>query len=197
MKLSQTIVEIRKKNELTQEELAKEFNVTRQTVSNWENGKSYPDLFTLIDISDKFGCSLDSMLKEDTDMTEAMSKSIELGKKYQKDAKKSGVIWGLGALCCAALTVIYGMEKEWPIMIIWLFCTVANLFSVIRTVKSTSKKTNAKTDEEKYSKLSNEDLDMIKKLCSRGMNAEAVKLVRNVTGVGLMEAEVFVEEISK
>lgn len=48
MKLGQTIVQIRKEHGLTQEDLAKEFNVTRQTVSNRENEKSYPDLFTLI-----------------------------------------------------------------------------------------------------------------------------------------------------
>jgi len=40
MKLGQTIVEIRKEYGLTQEDMAKEFNVTRQTVSNWENEKS-------------------------------------------------------------------------------------------------------------------------------------------------------------
>ena len=70
MQLGQTIVEIRKKHNLTQEEFAKKFNVTRQTVSNWENEKSYPDLLTLVKISDMFGCSLDSMLKENPDMTD-------------------------------------------------------------------------------------------------------------------------------
>lgn len=40
MKLSQAIIEIRKEKGLTQEDFAKEFNVTRQTVSNWENGGS-------------------------------------------------------------------------------------------------------------------------------------------------------------
>ena len=55
MKLGQTIVEIRKRNGLTQEEFAQKFCVTRQTVLNWENEKSYPDLVTLIKISDTYG----------------------------------------------------------------------------------------------------------------------------------------------
>ena len=59
MKLGQTIVEIRKEHGLTQEDLAKEFHVTRQTVSNWENEKSYPDLCTLVKISDTYHISLD------------------------------------------------------------------------------------------------------------------------------------------
>ena len=50
MQLGQTIQKIRKENHLTQEEFAEIFHVTRQTVSNWENEKSYPDLLTLVAI---------------------------------------------------------------------------------------------------------------------------------------------------
>lgn len=80
MQLGQTIKEIRKENNLTQEGFAELFHVTRQTVSNWENEKSYPDLLTLIAISDKFNISLDKMLKEDIKMTEKLNKEIKLVK---------------------------------------------------------------------------------------------------------------------
>ncbi|MBT9617575.1 helix-turn-helix transcriptional regulator [Mediterraneibacter faecis] len=43
-----------KDNQLTQEEFGKLFHVTRQTVSNWENGKSYPDLQILVSMSNQF-----------------------------------------------------------------------------------------------------------------------------------------------
>ena len=52
MQLGQAIAQIRKERGLTQEAFAKMYNVTRQTVSNWENEKSYPDLSTLVKISD-------------------------------------------------------------------------------------------------------------------------------------------------
>ena len=48
MKLGQTILDIRKERKMTQEEFAQIFHVTRQTVSNWEKEKNYPDLETLI-----------------------------------------------------------------------------------------------------------------------------------------------------
>ena len=48
---------------MTQEDFANIFHVTRQTVSNWENEKSYPDLQTLIRISNEFCVSLDTILK--------------------------------------------------------------------------------------------------------------------------------------
>ena len=59
MKLGKRIAEIRKEHKLTQEGLAEICSVTRQTISNWENGKSYPDLETLVLISDTFDVSLD------------------------------------------------------------------------------------------------------------------------------------------
>lgn len=68
MKLGQTIINIRKERKMTQEEFARIFHVTRQTVSNWENEKSYPDLETLVRISEEFQISLDAMLKEDVQM---------------------------------------------------------------------------------------------------------------------------------
>lgn len=61
MQLGQMIVKIRKDYGLTQDDFAQKFNVTRQTVSNWENEKSYPDLLTLVRISDEFDCSLDDL----------------------------------------------------------------------------------------------------------------------------------------
>ena len=83
MQLGQTIKGIRKENNLTQEGFAELFHVTRQTVSNWENEKSYPDLLTLIAISDSFNISLDKMLKEDIKMTEKLNKEIK-GAKHMK-----------------------------------------------------------------------------------------------------------------
>lgn len=80
MKLGQTIQKIRSDNDLTQSDFAEFFHVTRQTVSNWENEKSYPDLLTLIEISNRFNISLDSMLKDDISVTEKMNKDIMWGK---------------------------------------------------------------------------------------------------------------------
>ena len=58
MDIANQILNIRKEQKLTQEEFGRLFYVTRQTVSNWENGKSYPDLQILVDISNRFEISL-------------------------------------------------------------------------------------------------------------------------------------------
>lgn len=55
MILSDKIILLRKKNNLTQEELAEKLGVSRQSVSKWEMGNSIPDINKIIQLSDVFG----------------------------------------------------------------------------------------------------------------------------------------------
>lgn len=61
-KFGKLIKEIRKKNGLTQNELANKYNVTYQAVSKWENGKNLPDMALIKQIAQDFNVSLDDML---------------------------------------------------------------------------------------------------------------------------------------
>lgn len=83
MNLGKRILEIRKENKLSQEEFSEIFNVTRQTVSSWENSKSYPDIETIIKISDRFNISLDILLKESKDMIVNIDKKVKNSKKLK------------------------------------------------------------------------------------------------------------------
>lgn len=80
---------------MTQDDFGSLFHVSRQTISNWENEKSYPDLKTLIQISEHFGISLDVLLKEDS----IMVKKIDSYKKYKK-----GFLVILGAILIIAIS---------------------------------------------------------------------------------------------
>ncbi len=53
---------------MSQEQFADLFHVTRQTVSNWENNRNYPDMFSLKQISDTFQVSFDMLLKDDLEL---------------------------------------------------------------------------------------------------------------------------------
>ena len=66
--LGNNIRKIREEHDLSQRELGEILHVTKQTISNWENGKSYPDLQALVAISNQYGVSLDTMLKEDLEL---------------------------------------------------------------------------------------------------------------------------------
>ena len=59
------LMELRKKNGWSQEELAEKMNVSRQSVSKWEGAQSIPDMNKLIKMSELFGVSQDCLIKED------------------------------------------------------------------------------------------------------------------------------------
>ena len=102
MELGKRISEIRKDHNLTQEDLASRYNVTRQTISNWENGKTYPDLDTLVRISDDFGISLDNMLKDDRETVREISKEQKHGRNYTKKI--------LAAFVLGIIIILIGMS---------------------------------------------------------------------------------------
>lgn len=66
MDLGQKLKDARVKAGLSQEALAQQIGVSRQTISNWENSRSYPDIGSLIKLSQLYSLSLDEMLQEDT-----------------------------------------------------------------------------------------------------------------------------------
>jgi len=84
MELNEQIKKYRTIMDLSQEELAEKIYVTRQSISNWENGKTCPDIHSLLLLSSLFGVSLDQLVKGDIDiMKEAIKKEeVEKMKQY-------------------------------------------------------------------------------------------------------------------
>lgn len=65
---------------LSQEELAEKVYVSRQTVSNWETGKSYPDIHSLLLLGSLFNASLDQLIKGDAEIMKREIKEAEVNK---------------------------------------------------------------------------------------------------------------------
>lgn len=61
--------ELRKKSELTQEQLAQKLFVSRQTISNWENGRSLPDRENIKLLAETYNISTDILLQEESNRT--------------------------------------------------------------------------------------------------------------------------------
>lgn len=78
MKIAEKIKSIRIENNYTQKELADILFVSSQAISNWENGKNYPDIPALIKISDLFDVSLDILLKDDKEYVKQVEKDYEI-----------------------------------------------------------------------------------------------------------------------
>lgn len=60
---------LREKNGLTQDDLAKLLNISRQSISKWESGQSYPDIDHLIELSKIYTITLDQLIKDDLDLS--------------------------------------------------------------------------------------------------------------------------------
>lgn len=67
MELHQRLIDLRKARGLSQEELAEKLYVSRQTISNWERGRTYPDINSLLLMATFFDVSLDNLIKGDVD----------------------------------------------------------------------------------------------------------------------------------
>jgi len=90
------IKEKRSEKNMTQEDLADEFFVSRQLISKWENGKSYPDLEQLIKLSDFFDLTLDELMRGDKKMT----------KKFNTIIKRKPIMIGIISILTIAICFI-------------------------------------------------------------------------------------------
>ena len=80
MELGKQIKMYRLENKLSQEELADRIYVSRQTISNWENDKNYPDINSLVLLSEVFKVSLDKLIKGDIEAMKDVIKKEEADK---------------------------------------------------------------------------------------------------------------------
>lgn len=92
MELGKQIRKYRNEMSLSQDELAERIFVSRQTISNWENDKSYPDVNSLLLLGEVFETSIDNLIKGDIDV---MKKKIqkEDQKKFEKLSNVFGVLF--------------------------------------------------------------------------------------------------------
>ena len=109
MKFNEKLMSIRKMKGLSQEELGMELQVSRQTISKWETGQSYPDFQKLVMLSDYFDMTLDELVKDidvqdvrDKNLTDEKVASIYLDVENVKS--KSGKI--VKIFCYAGLSLL-------------------------------------------------------------------------------------------
>lgn len=84
MNIGKIIRENRTAKNMTQEELANIFFVSRPLISKWENEKSYPDLNQIIKLSDFFGLSLDELMRGDKEMIKKKDTQVKNFEKLKK-----------------------------------------------------------------------------------------------------------------
>lgn len=103
MEIGERLKTARMASHLTQEQVAENIGVSRQSISNWENSRSYPDIISVIKLSDLYSVSLDELLKEDKKMIEHLDNATNTVKSRNWLSK---LIEVGGYLLVSALVII-------------------------------------------------------------------------------------------
>ena len=135
MEIGKKLKNARIKAGLTQEKAAEKIDVSRQTISNWENEKSYPDIISVIALSDLYSVSLDELLKGDQKMTEHLAESTNVVKSNKK---LTGAII-LNIVLMILLIALNMLLPEGIYYLVIVFCVVimsssALLYQIIKRI---------------------------------------------------------------
>jgi len=133
MKLSDKIINLRKTNGWSQEDLAERLNVSRQAISRWENGTALPDANNILQLSKLFSVTADYLLNEDASNIPSPQESIHRSNISKKTFwliaaiafSVSGVIWLI--LAINGLNIFYVL-----LAIVNAVLSAVNLFLYLR-----------------------------------------------------------------
>ena len=123
MDISERLKEARQNMGMTQDQVAEEIMVSRVTISHWENGKSLPDIVSLISLSNLYSISLDDLLKGDSKMTEKVKKDAKNADKNKRLILITAILVIAVLLVYAISTIVGGAFKD--------FCESALLWVLI------------------------------------------------------------------
>ena len=157
MEIGKQIKKYRSELSLSQEDFADKIFVTRQTVSNWENDKSYPDINSLVLMSEVFGISLDTLVKGDIEKMQEEIKKEDI--EYFNKANRwltAAFIWDF--LMLVPLVKLFDI---WGAVIYAIVFVIGFIFAV--KVEKQKKKLDIQTYKEINAFIDGKRLDEIEK----------------------------------
>ena len=162
MNLGSQIKKYRNELSMSQDELAEKVFVSRQSISNWENDKTYPDINSLVLLSEVFKVSLDQLVKGDLEIMKKEISTQELT-NFQKDSIILTVFFILMLLTPIPLAHFLG----WWGMAVYALIAAAGLYFALRVEKH-KKKHDIQTYKEISAFLEGKSLDEIEKARESG-----------------------------
>lgn len=101
----------RKQKNMTQEQLAEQLEVSRQTVSKWEAGTSYPEMDKVLRLCDEFSCDMDTLLRKDA---AALETADSQGYDIHMERRRKQITFGVTFLILglAVFEILEGFQKE-------------------------------------------------------------------------------------
>ena len=162
MELGTQIKKYRNELGFSQDELAEKVFVSRQSISNWENGKTYPDIKSLLLMGEVFSVSLDQLVKGDIEIMRKEIDAQELA-KFQKDSTIFTVLF----IALVILPIPLGKFFGWWGMAAYIILFAVGMYYAIRVEKH-KKKFDIQTYKEIVAFSEGKSLDEIEKARETG-----------------------------
>jgi len=91
MKFGENLKTVRKNKKMSQEQLAEKVNVSRQSVSKWENGEAYPEMNNILELCKIFNCKLNDLVHADMSDISSLDEEIVMNVVKFNDKKQQEV----------------------------------------------------------------------------------------------------------
>lgn len=153
MELSSQMKKYRTEAGLSQDALAEKIFVSRQTISNWETGKNYPDINSLLRMSEVFGVSVDALLKGDVEEIKEM-----INKDDQREFDRLGRVFSCLTILMVITPVLLAKALGFWGAGIWL-CLAGITMAMAVIVEKKKKELNIQTYREIVAFMEGKRLD--------------------------------------
>ena len=134
MEIAVQIRKHRTESGLSQKDLADKIYVTRQTVSNWENGKSYPDIQSLLLLSQLFGVTVDQLIKGDLE-TMKQEISQEAVDTFNRESRIFAAMCIVSAVTFIPAAALGFSRNKWWVLGLWVFLYGLTMHEAFRVEK--------------------------------------------------------------
>ncbi|MCM1133963.1 MAG: helix-turn-helix domain-containing protein [Clostridium sp.] len=132
MSFAENLQYLRKQKNITQEQLAEQLEVSRQSVSKWESAQSYPEMEKLLQICSMFHCSMDTLMQGDVskDFVEDVHGYDKFISQFNK-VITAGIALILLGISAMSLAVGKGMKEEYAAAFFFVFLIVGVMLLVV------------------------------------------------------------------
>ena len=113
MSLGENLQFLRKKENITQEQLAEQLNVSRQSVSKWESDSAYPEMDKFLQLCNLFHCSMDDLVQKEISQVYIEDKA-DYDNHFNEFSKYVSLAVGIILFGLSVMILIYGINYFFP-----------------------------------------------------------------------------------
>ena len=149
MNIGEKILQLRKKEGMSQEELAEKLNVTRQTISKWETNQSAPDFEKIIPLCEVFNIKADELLRGEIKEKDQSDDKV-IRKKTALKVSISVFLYFLAIIWLISMSTNTWLSEELMVSVFLFICAIATVILIYHFMTLPKEEKEEKKEEKKY-----------------------------------------------